>query len=263
MASSTPSQQFVPIKEIRDGVAVLKDGGLRAVLLATAVNLGLKSAEEQHATLSQFQSFLNSIEFPIQVVTSSRRLDIRPYLITLEKRLPEIPEELLRLQTREYIQFIRDFNERYNIMSKFFYVVVPFSGSIASAKNSGFNIGGILGKKEGKTKAAQLSATFEENRSQLEQRVAIVKQGLSSMGVESKQMNTEQLIDLYRNYMNPGELHQSAGTETTQFELEMQAAREQGIISTDELTRYTKEKDAKKQKEILEHVMGTILSRRM
>lgn len=205
MASTTPSQEFVPISEIRDGIVFLKNGEIRAVLLATAINLGLKSEDEQMATISQFQNFLNSLEFGVQLVASSRRLDIRPYLLTLEERLKKIPEELLRLQTSEYIEFIRDFNERYNIMSKFFYVVIPFSSAMITGKKAG----GILDmfKSNKKTKSQMDTEAFEEKRSQLEQRIAVVTQGLSSMGVQSKQLDTVQLVELYQSHFNPGELH--------------------------------------------------------
>jgi hypothetical protein len=129
--AQTPSQKFVPIKEIRDGIVVLNSGEMRAIIMATPINLGLKSADEQQATIMQFQNFLNSLEFSVQIQASSRRLDIRPYLLSLEKRLTEIPEELLRVQTKEYIEFIRWFNDQYNVMSKYFYVIV----SVAAGQN--------------------------------------------------------------------------------------------------------------------------------
>ena len=207
MASTTPSQQFVPISEIRDGIVFLKSGEIRAVLLATAVNLGLKSEDEQAATVSQFQSFLNSLEFSLQMVASSRRLDIRPYLMKLEDRLTKIPEELLRLQTTEYIEFIRDFNDRYNIMSKFFYVVIPFGGTGTTNKKGSTSGGGLFDMFKKKNKEQVNTEAFEEKRSQLEQRIAVVTQGLSSMGVQSKQLTTEQLVELYQSHFNPGELH--------------------------------------------------------
>jgi type IV secretory pathway VirB4 component len=196
----TPTQNFIPISEIRDGVVVLKNGELRAVLLASPVNLGLKSDEEQKGTIQQFQSFLNSLEFPIQMSVSSRRLDIRPYLGLLEGREKDIKEELLRVQIREYIEFIKDFNERYNIMSKFFYVVVPYGGAVIS--------GGLFGsKKKGQTKQQAADSSFEEQRNQLEQRVAVVEQGLSSTGVQTTRLATTELIALYQSAFNPGELH--------------------------------------------------------
>jgi hypothetical protein len=112
------TQEFVPIKEVRDGVVVLKDGGLRAVLMASSINLSLKSADEQEAILLQFQNFLNSLDFSTQILVQSRRLDIRPYLLQLDNRLKEQLEPLLKVQTKEYIDFIRGFTVKGSNISK-------------------------------------------------------------------------------------------------------------------------------------------------
>src|SRR5574344_582964 len=101
------SQDFVPIKEVRNGVIVLKDGSLRSILITSSLNLSLKSYDEQIAVISAFQSFINSLDFPTQICVQSRRLDIRPYLLTLENRIMEQVEPLLKIQTREYIDFVR------------------------------------------------------------------------------------------------------------------------------------------------------------
>ena len=127
------TQEFVPIKEIRDGIVVLKSGELRAVVLANSVNLSLKSAEEQRATIMQFQNFLNTLDFPVQISVQSRRLDIRPYLLLLENRMKIQNEPLLKLQTREYIGFIKDFTDSVNIMTKTFFVVVPYTHTTIKA----------------------------------------------------------------------------------------------------------------------------------
>src|SRR6185295_9115187 len=121
------TQEFVPIKEVRDGVIVLKDGGLRAIVLANSVNLSLKSEEEQKATILQFQSFLNTLDFSIQISVESRRLDIRPYLLLLENKMKLQTEPLLKLQTKENMEFIRNFTETVSIMTKNFFVVVPYT----------------------------------------------------------------------------------------------------------------------------------------
>lgn len=209
--AETPSQNFVPIKEIRDGIVVLNSGEMRAVVMATPINLGLKSADEQQATIMQFQNFLNSLEFSVQLQTSSRRLDIRPYLLSLEKRLDEISEELLRIQTREYIEFIRQFNEQYNVMMKYFYVIVSFAGGgITPAAQTNFL--SKLGKKKPIDDISNdQMQKFEESRSQLEQRLAVVTSGLTSMGITSRQLETPELIELYQGTFNPGELHSAAG----------------------------------------------------
>lgn len=204
------TQDFIPIKEIRDGIAVLEDGTLRAILMASAVNIALKSVEEQQATIMQFQGFLNSIEFPVQISVQSRRQDIKPYLMTLERRAQQQEEELLRLQTKEYIEFIRWFTDSVNIMSKKFYVVVPYSGGLLNAQTTqkkGF-FSTLFGGQNKKQQELGSSA-FEEQRSQLEQRVAIVKSGLSRFGVRSEQLNTEQAIEVYYNIFNPGDSHRN------------------------------------------------------
>ena len=207
--NATPAQQFVPIKEIRDGIIILKDGGLRAILLASSINLSLKSYEEQKAVILQFQSFLNSLDFSVQISIQSRRLDIRPYLTLLEKRLKEIEEPLLKVQTREYIEFIRNFSETVNIMTKNFFVVVPYSTPTISG---GF-FAELFGSKKKKRAANQTaeSASFEEKRSQLEQRLGIVEQGLSRLGIRTAKLGTEEAIELFYKVFNPGETSGTAG----------------------------------------------------
>ena len=209
------SQKFIPIKEIRDGIVVLTSGEMRAVIMATPINLGLKSADEQQATIMQFQNFLNALEFSVQLQTSSRRLDIRPYLLSLEKRLDEISEELLRIQTREYIEFIRWFNEQYNIMTKYFYVVVSFAGGgITPSAQTSF-LSKIGAKKKPTDSSHDDMQRFEESRSQLEQRIAVVTSGLTGMGITSKQLQTTELIELYQGTFNLGERHSAAGALET------------------------------------------------
>jgi hypothetical protein len=208
--ASPSTQQFVPIKEIRDGVAVLKNGEIRAVLLCQAINLDLKSVDEQTAIILQFQNFLNALEFPIQLVASSRRLDIRPYILKLEDRLEKIEGDLLRIQTREYIGFIQKFNETYDVMSKYFYVIVPYGGSSIPGLSPISGISSLFSSK--KASGSQTTPDqFEEVRSQLEQRIAVVTGGLESLGIETKQLDTPSLIELYQKTFNPGELHSTAG----------------------------------------------------
>src|SRR3989339_1487238 len=141
------AQSFVPIKEVRNGVIVLKDGGLRAVLIASSINLSLKASDEQVAIINQFQNFLNGLDFPTQIVIQSRRLDIRPYLLMLDGRLKEQTEPLLKIQTKEYSDFIKSFTDEVNIMTKTFFIVVPYGSSPINMK------GGILENLTGGTKS--------------------------------------------------------------------------------------------------------------
>ena len=121
------TQEFVPIREIRDGIVVLKNGDLRALILVNSINLSLKSNDEQTAIILQFQNFLNTLDFSIQISIQSRKLDIRPYLITLEERMKIQTEQLLKIQTKEYINFIKSFTDSVNIMTKSFFIVVPYT----------------------------------------------------------------------------------------------------------------------------------------
>ncbi len=203
--ATNSTQQFVPIKEIRDNVVVLKNGELRSVIMCQAINLDLKSQDEQTAIILQFQSFLNALEFSIEIIASSRRLDIRPYIMKLEQRLEEIEGDLLRIQTREYISFIRQFNEEFDVMSKYFYIVVPY-GVTSIPGTSG--ISNLFSKK---TTAQASVDRFEESRSQLEQRIAVVSGGLEGLGIQITQLDTPALIELFQKTFNPGELHSTAG----------------------------------------------------
>ena len=207
MALSTKTtQEFVPIKQVRDGVIILKDGGLRAVILATSVNLSLKSAEEQQATIMQFQNFLNTLDFPIQISVQSRKLDIRPYLTLLENRVKVQNEPLLKIQTQEYIAFIKDFTETVSIMTKNFFIVVPYSPQVFNTSKgilSGLNIFSKKNKEQEKL-AKQLD--FEEKRSQLDERVGVIQQGLSRCGIKSAALGTEEVVELLYKVFNPGEL---------------------------------------------------------
>ncbi len=125
------TQEFVPIDDVRDGIVILKDGGMRGVLMASSINFSLKSEDEKQAILFQFQDFLNSLDFSIQIIVESRRLDIRPYIALLETRYKEQTNELMKIQIEQYINFIKNFTESTNIMTKNFFIVVPYDASYA------------------------------------------------------------------------------------------------------------------------------------
>jgi len=200
MINAKATQEFVPIKEIRDGVVILKDGGLRAILIASSINLSLKSYDEQKAILGQFQAFLNSLDFSTQIVIQSRRYDIKPYLAILENRLPQIEEPLMKMQTREYIEFIRTFTDKVNIMTKRFFIVVPYTAPVIGSTNPVKFLS--FGKKGGEALGEQ---SFEEKRTQLEQRISLVEGGLSGIGVRAVKLGTEEVIELFYKTFNPGE----------------------------------------------------------
>lgn len=195
------TQDFIPIKEVRDGIVILNNGSLKGIIMTSSVNFALKGADEQSAIIYQFQNFLNSLNFSIQIATESRRLDIRPYLAKLEIVLKDQTNDLLKIQTREYIEFIKGFTESVNIMTKTFFIVVPYTPPILQ-KNAISKIN-FFGPKKNKTVSD--SESFEENRTQLIQRMEVVIQGLARMGVRGAPLGTEEIVELYYKLFNPGD----------------------------------------------------------
>jgi hypothetical protein len=197
MAPSKSTQSFVPVKEVRNGVIMLKDGGYRAVLMCSSINFALKGEDEQRAIIGGFQSLLNTLDFSIEIVVHSRKTDIRPYLALLEQRMQDQTTELMRLQLREYMQFIRNFIDSSDIMTKTFYVVVPYAPSAGGIVKSAAP---LFGGRPAPAPSAG-GDSFEEHRVQLEQRMALVVSGLASSGVRAVPLGTEEIIELlYRSF---------------------------------------------------------------
>jgi len=202
MPVKNATQQFVPIRDIRDGVVILKNGQMCMLLLASSINFAFKSLEEQEAILSQFQAFLNTLDFSLQIYIQSRRLDIRPYLEILKERESIQHNDLMRIQLREYIDFIRSFTTEVDIMAKSFFVVVPYTPTIADVKSG---ISGLFPTQKSKSTPIN-EAKFAEDRTQLEQRVSIVEQGLGRLGVRTIPLGTDELIELYYHIFNPEDM---------------------------------------------------------
>jgi hypothetical protein len=209
MASSTASkskatQDFVPIKEVRDGIVVLKDGTLRALILASSVNFSLKSDDERTAIILQFQDFLNSLDFSVQIFVQSRKLDIRPYIALLEQQEKNQMSDLMKIQTQEYIEFIKNFTENTNIMTKHFFLVIPYSPAVLQGKGVG-SITYLIKPKDKKEALQTDKDLFEEHRAQLEERLSVVEQGLVRCGIRVVQLGTEEVIELFYKIFNPGD----------------------------------------------------------
>lgn len=207
------TQDFVPIEQVRDGIVILKDGSMRAVMMASSLNIALKSQEEQAGILLQFQNFLNSLDFSLQFFIQSRDLDIRPYIALLEERYEKQTTELMKIQVREYIDFIKGFTEGADIMAKNFFIIVPYTPPFSAANAGG--LGNIFGStpKQGESLTAAQGATFEENRTQLEQRMSVVHSGLARTGIRVAELGTEEVIELFYKLFNIGELDRPISLE--------------------------------------------------
>lgn len=172
------------------------------VLMASSINFALKSAEEQDAVTYQYQNFLNSIDFPIQFVVHSRKLNIAPYLESLKEREKSETNELLKIQIAEYINFVKSFVELTNIISKTFYVVVPFFPTVIEKTGVLSGLTSLFGKTK---KTSEGKDKFEEHKVQIQQRADNVALGLQRFGIRTAPLNTEELIELLYGLYNPTE----------------------------------------------------------
>ncbi|MEK7651183.1 MAG: hypothetical protein AAB377_01490 [Patescibacteria group bacterium] len=193
-----PSQQFVPIKEIRDGVVYLKNGGLRQLLIVSGVNFELKSEAEQNLILGGFQNFINSLDFSVQIFVHSRKVNVDNYLAKMDMRKKDEQNELLKIQIEEYANFIRSFVDQNAIISKNFFIVVPYDPIAAPAAAKGFL--GLFGKK---TSDNEKNVMEKENLEQLRHRTEQVIEGLSQTGIRAAILENEEATELFYNLYNP------------------------------------------------------------
>ncbi len=194
------TQADLPISEIRDGVVVLKDGSLRKVLLTSSVNFALKSEDEQNALISSYVSFLNSLDFPLQITVQSRKLQVRPYIDRLKEAEKGQANELLRVQIADYRAFIEELVEMGQIMTKRFYVVVPYS-PLANAKKGFFKR--FMEVIRPASAIRLKSEHFMQKKKDLDLRVRQVTGGLQSMSLQIVELDTQALIELYYSTYNP------------------------------------------------------------
>lgn len=192
------TQKYLDIAEIKEDTVIMRDGSLRAVIVVSSVNFSLKSGDEQNALISSYQNFLNGLEFSIEILMQSRKLDIHGYLDKLRVIMQQQTNELLRMQTQEYIEYITKLIEFASIMNKTFYVIVPLS---TSAVKTGFfsKLTSLF------SPAKQISSQklgFESSREEMLKRVNQVSSGLGSMGLKTLVLSTEELIELMYNSYN-------------------------------------------------------------
>ncbi|MCL5436100.1 MAG: hypothetical protein M1275_03400 [Patescibacteria group bacterium] len=191
--TSSTTQGFLLISEIKADTIVTTDGGLRAVVAVSSTNFVLKSTEEQEAILARYQSFLNALDFPIQVLVRSRRLDIGNYLRKLREKEMQQANELLRVQTEEYIEYVGKLLEFGNIMSKTFYVIVPYAGSLVSTQGFAKKLSSIF--NPGK-EIYSSHEKFQQELRVLNERVGHIESSLSSMGLHIMRLNSQELTEL-------------------------------------------------------------------
>ncbi|MFA7208665.1 MAG: hypothetical protein WC120_00110 [Parcubacteria group bacterium] len=214
--STSASQQFLDVAEIKEGVVVLKNGSFRAILAVSAINFDLKSTEEQEAIVGQYQNFLNSLDFPVQIVISSRKLNVDKYIDFISKKEKQQTNELLKLQISEYKNFIHQLVSVSNIMDKNFYIVVPFSQIENQERSFLSNLFNSLNTKKG---ILEKRENFETNKNQLYQRIDHISASLSGIGLRIAPLDTQELIELIYQSYNPNLFAESKLGNVDEMEL--------------------------------------------
>ena len=212
-----PSQRYLDIAEIKEDIVVMKDGTIRAVLLVSSINFALKSMDEQNAIVQAYMQFLNSLDFPIQVVIQSRRMNIDEYMRKLTESERGQTNDLLRRQIADYRDYVKQLVDLGEIMQKKFFVVVPLDP--ATDKQKGFfqRMSEILTPSV----AIHLSdERFRKNKESLMLRVNAVIGGLQSMSLNSVMLDTQSLIELFYTVYNPELFENERMTNTAKLQLE-------------------------------------------
>jgi len=192
---SPSTQDFLKIKEVRDGFIILKNNSLRGVMMVSSINFGLKTQNSQEATIYQFQQFLNSIDFSIQILVQTRKLNITGYLEKLKDLEKKQENELLKTQTTEYRNFIGKIVEGGTIMTKNFYIVVPYS--LMEERTT-------TRKKLKKVIISDLSKQdLQRCKDQLWQRMEFLGLGLRGCGLNAIPLTSPELIELFWSTYHP------------------------------------------------------------
>lgn len=195
------TQKFLEIDQIKDDLLLFKDSSMRAVMMVSSINMELRAEEEKMSIISAYQSALNSLEFPVQFLVQSRKLDLTNYLGLLETSAQNQPIPLLREQTSEYILFLRDILSNVNVMDKRFFVIIPYYPNVVAESSKG--IMAMFGiKKQGQTQEGE-NENYLQNRQQLQRRAQIVSGLFSDIGLALTPLPTEALVELFYACYNP------------------------------------------------------------
>src|SRR3989338_885057 len=200
--TGSSTQNLVAISKIRDNVVILKDGSMGAIIEVSAINFELRSEDEQIAIIQNFQRFLNSVDFPLHISIISRKLYIDNYLKLTQEASEQIDNELLKIQSTEYMKFIKELSSLTNIMSKKFYVIIPFYIFETPIKTGLFQ--SFKGTLDPKAVIRQITdEKFSLYRNQLMQRAELVFGGLVGLGIKTRLLEKDELIQLFYNLYNP------------------------------------------------------------
>ncbi len=196
------TQSYLKLTDIKADTMIMDSGVYCGIVAVSSTNFSLKSQDEQNALIFGYQNFLNSLDFEMQILMQSRKMDIHVYLEGVKRIMEQQTNELLRIQTQEYIEFISKLVDNASIMNKSFYVIIPHNVGIDMSGSKGGFFSGLFGKKSAVSEASKKTVRFEAEKQKLDRKVNDVIGRLSALGLKSMQLNTEQITELLYNSYN-------------------------------------------------------------
>lgn len=207
--ADTSTQRYLPFSGIRENIILMKDDSTRIVLRCSAINFLLKNSDEQDSIIVSFQRFLNSIDFPIQILVRSKKLDIESYIAKLNNRAVKQTNTLLQNQTYEYIAYLKKLIEVAQIMKKEFYIILPHDFE----RNNSVKDDSILGvfnnfwesinQSQTASKIKAQLQVFAKHQKELWKRVNAVKTWLENMWIKAEPLTKQELVAFLTDYYNP------------------------------------------------------------
>jgi len=181
LKNKVSSRKQIAIKEVRNGVLVLPNNEYRLVIKTSSVNFELKSEEEQDVIIDSYQNFLNSLPCNLQILIRVREVDIDRYLEKMTQSKSQEKENVYQKQITNYCQFIKNLVSGSKILSRHFYIIVPY-------------------QHKGR------SRDFDLVKEQLHITRDLIMKGLDKLGIKAKALNSLELLDLFYSFYNSSQV---------------------------------------------------------
>lgn len=202
------TETMLPISEIRDGVVILKDGGLRGIVKVEGLNLDLKNYDEQQVVLEQYKRFLNGLSFPVQILIRNTYLDLTDYLGYVRTNVADITNPEMKKQGQNYLSFLEGIDAQQGLIYvKEFYVVVPFYADGLDNKQVDKSrwekFMNVLDAKDNVELIVERYRKFLQGQKQLQTRINLIIEGLAGLNIQSDQLSTSDIVSLLFRMYNP------------------------------------------------------------
>jgi hypothetical protein len=186
------SRRQIAIEGVDDGLLILPGKKYRLILEASSINFELKSEDEQDALIENYQAFLNALSSPLQMLIRVREMDMDTYLAAFRERVESEKEAVYREQAKQYSEFVQSLVIKNKILTRRFYIIIPFTGSFTGTDKN-------------------LPLIHEQLRLSSD----IVSKGLARLGVHTKKLSSLEVLDLFYEFYSPDQVKRQSLTEQT------------------------------------------------